>query len=140
MIAITCRLPGRGAERQITERQILKRKFPFCFPVYSILCAVLICNVDRASAQSPADIRRVLDGKMLPGEEVATFERSDLLYPATVVKRGSTIRPLPPVGRQLKNVNFQIGNKKYDLFDYLSSPLTRAIPHPSRSVESGKSG
>lgn len=32
---------------------------------------------------------------MLPGEEVATFERSNLLYPATVVKRGSTIRPLP---------------------------------------------
>jgi CubicO group peptidase (beta-lactamase class C family) len=81
---------------------------------------VLICSVDRASSQTPADIRKVLDGKMLPGEEIAIFERSDALYPSSMVRRGGAIRPLQPAGRQLKNVNFQIGNKEYDLFDYLA--------------------
>ena len=116
MIAITSRLPvpRRGG------RQILKRKCSFFFLACLILFAVLICSVDRASSQTPADIRKVLDGKMLPGEEIAIFERSDALYPSSMVRRGGAIRPLQPAGRQLKNVNFQIGNKEYDLFDYLA--------------------
>jgi len=57
---------------------------------------------------------------MLPGEEVATFERSEALYPSDVVRRGSVIRALPVADKRMESVSFQIGDKRYDLFDYLA--------------------
>jgi CubicO group peptidase (beta-lactamase class C family) len=88
--------------------------------LYLILAVVLSCSVNEAQSQQPADIRIVLDGRMLPGEEVATFERSETLYPFKVVSRGSVIRTIPVAERRLENVKFQIGDKRYDLFDYLA--------------------
>lgn len=97
-----------------------KTRWALHLVIYLIVSATWSCSVDRAYAQAPADIRKVLDGKMLPGEEVTTFERSDLLYPADVVKRGSAIRILGASDRKLESVTFQIENKRYDLYDYLA--------------------
>ena len=92
------------------------------FSVYLILAVALTCGTDAAQSQQPglADTHSVLDGRMLPGEEVATFERSETLYPVEAVSCGNVIRPLPVAGRRLKNIIFRVGDKQYDLFDYLA--------------------
>ena len=92
------------------------------FLAYLILAVALTCGTDAARSHlpAPADIRRVLDGRMRPEEEVATFERSETLYPVKVVHRGSVTRTLPVADRRLENVTFQLGDKQYDLFDYLA--------------------
>jgi CubicO group peptidase (beta-lactamase class C family) len=92
------------------------------FFVYLTLAVALTCGAEAAHSQQPVpgNIRRVLDGKMLPKEEVATFERSETLYPVKVVGRGRFIRALPVAERRLENVSFQLGDKQYDLFDYLA--------------------
>jgi hypothetical protein len=97
-----------------------KIRLAFQLVIYLIISAIWSCSVDRAYPQTTPDIRKVLDGRILPGEEVTTFERSNLLYPADVVKRGSTIRPLATARHKLENVTFQIENKRYDLYDYLA--------------------
>ena len=81
------------------------------FFVYLLLAVALTCGDNAAHAQQPglADIHTVLDGRMPPGEEVATFERSETLYPVEVVSRGNVIRPLPVAGRRLKNAIFRWG-------------------------------
>jgi hypothetical protein len=82
------------------------------FPAYLILAVALICGAYAAHSHqtAPANIRTVLDGKMLPKEEVATFERSETLYPIKVVHRGSVIRTLPVADQRLENVTFQLGD------------------------------
>jgi hypothetical protein len=58
---------------------VLKTRRVFHLVICLIVSATWSCSVDRAYAQAPADIRKVLDGKTLPGEEVTTFElRVDL--------------------------------------------------------------
>jgi CubicO group peptidase (beta-lactamase class C family) len=57
---------------------------------------------------------------MLPDEEVATFRAADRLYPSNLVARGSFVRAFPVSTRELGNVTFQVGDKRYDLFDYLA--------------------
>ncbi len=90
------------------------------FSVSVILALALVCGGEAAQSQQPANIRTVLDGKMLPREEVAIFERSETLYPVKVVHRGSVIRALPVASRRLENITFQVGDRQYDLFDYLA--------------------
>jgi CubicO group peptidase (beta-lactamase class C family) len=87
---------------------------------YLVLAAACTFGGHYAESQQSTDIRRVLDGRMLPGEEVATFERSETLYPSDVVRRGSVIRALPVADKRIESVLFQIGDKRYDLFDYLA--------------------
>jgi CubicO group peptidase (beta-lactamase class C family) len=68
-----------------------------------------------------ADIRQVLEGKMLPDVEVRTFEHSETLYPSEIVARGGGISTLPPTQRRIQNVHFVSNGKQYDLFDYLAA-------------------
>jgi CubicO group peptidase (beta-lactamase class C family) len=65
--------------------------------------------------------RQVFDGKMLPRVEVATFERSDTLFPVKIVERKGPMRALPASQMPLKNFQFESGGKNYDLFDYLAN-------------------
>lgn len=90
------------------------------FFAYLILASALTFGGHHAEPQQSTDIRRVLDGRMLPGEEVATFERSETLYPSDVVRRGGVIRALPVADKRIESVLFQIGDQRYDLFDYLA--------------------
>jgi CubicO group peptidase (beta-lactamase class C family) len=88
--------------------------------VWAILIGTLGYCTGFPQSQQPADIRSVLDGKMLPGEEVWAFEHSDTLYPVAQVERGGAVRALPATVAPLRDVTFQIGGKPYDLFDYLA--------------------
>jgi CubicO group peptidase (beta-lactamase class C family) len=124
--AMSIRLMPRGRARDVTsslqvpnqidqERLVAEMKR---FLIYLVTAVILTRGV--AHAQQPLDIRTVLDGRMLPQEEVAAFERSETLYPVRVVSRGAVIGTLPIADRRLENVEFQIGDKRYDLFDYLA--------------------
>jgi CubicO group peptidase (beta-lactamase class C family) len=74
-----------------------------------------------ALSQQPVGPRQMFDGKMLPGEEVATFEHSDTLFPVNIAIRKGEVRPLPPSAVRLpQNLQFRSDGKDYDLFDYLA--------------------
>ena len=60
------------------------------------------------------------DGKMLPGEEVETFEHSDALFPVNIAARKGEVRSLLPSSFRLKNIQFRFEGHDYDLFDYLA--------------------
>ncbi len=70
------------------------------------------------AAQQPADARQMFDGAMKPDVAVKTFEHSDTLFPVRVVVHGGTVRKFPAGKTPLKNVVFETGGKRYDLFDY----------------------
>jgi len=85
------------------------------------VCALLLLSSTVAgSAQEIAPPRQVFDGAMTPDLEVRTFARSDELFPARLVEKGSAARKLPVAKTPLKNVKFEAGGKQYDLFDYLA--------------------
>ena len=84
-------------------------------------CAlVLLCCAMVGLAQEIAAPRQVYDGAMTPDLEVRTFARSDELFPVRLVEKGNSVRSLPVAKTALKNVRFEAGGKKYDLFDYLA--------------------
>jgi len=85
-----------------------------------MLVALCCGSVLVVSAQEIATPRQVFDGAMTPDLEVRTFARSDELFPVRVVEHGSKVRELPKAKTSLKNVQFEAGGKKYDLFDYLA--------------------
>src|SRR5215467_1558309 len=89
-----------------------------------ILVAVLFAAAS-GSAQEIAPLRKVYDGAMLPAVEVKTFVHMDELLPMRVVDRGSKVRDLAKAKKQLEDVQFEAGGKKYDLYDYLS--LNRVV-------------
>jgi CubicO group peptidase (beta-lactamase class C family) len=71
-------------------------------------------------AHEMAGARQVYDGTMRPDVEVKTFAHSDELFSVREVQRGSAARELPKAKTPLKNVYFEAGGKRYDLFDYLA--------------------
>ena len=92
-------------------------KLLHAFALTLILSAASIVS---AAAQEMAGIRQVYDGMMRPDVEVKTFAHSEELFPVRVVERGSATRTLPKAKTPLKNVAFESGGKRYDLFDCLA--------------------
>jgi CubicO group peptidase (beta-lactamase class C family) len=90
--------------------------------VFACVLLVFGCVARRTSAQEKeiATPRQVFDGAMAPDLEVRTFSRSEELFPMRAVERGTKVRELPKGKTALKNVQFEAGGKKYDLFDYLA--------------------
>ncbi len=89
--------------------------------IYGILVGILLSAGSVPSlGQELAGARQVFDGKMLPSVEVATFERSETVFPFNLVQRKGPARPLPPAARKLTEVHFNSQGKGYDLFDYLA--------------------
>ncbi|TWU28532.1 serine hydrolase domain-containing protein [Bythopirellula polymerisocia] len=64
-------------------------------------------------------VRETYDGVLTPEMAVNTFRNIDRLFPARTVPRSLAPMPLPPAAVPLVNVSFQVGNKAYDLIDYL---------------------
>jgi CubicO group peptidase (beta-lactamase class C family) len=85
-----------------------------------LVVALLASSATALPAQQPNQMRRILDGRMLPDAEVHAFERSDLLYPSAVVARGQKVTPLAAAPHQLTDIHFRTGDKIYDLADYLA--------------------
>ena len=100
----------------------------FHWPWSAILVAIVLalCSTP-ASAQQRAGARQVFDGKMLPDVEVATFERSDALFPVNTVLRKGPVRPLPPTTAKLTDIHFKSEAHTFDLFDYLAYNRVAAL-------------
>ena len=96
---------------------MITKKLTQVFARLFLLAAVIAVP---SSAQEIATPRQVYDGEMTPDLEVKTFARSDELFPVRTVEKGSKVRPLPLAKTPLKNVQFETGGKRYDLFDYLA--------------------
>jgi hypothetical protein len=76
--------------------------------------------VELLPRSTPVQFNKYFSGTMLPGDEVATFEHSETLYPSRKVWRQGPVHPLPIAATQLKTVHFKSDGKEYDLFDYLA--------------------
>jgi CubicO group peptidase (beta-lactamase class C family) len=100
----------------------------FHWPWSAILVAIVLalCSTP-ASAQQRAGARQVFDGKMLPDVEVATFERSDALFPVNTVLRKGPVRPFPPTTAKLTDIHFKSEAHTFDLFDYLAYNRVAAL-------------
>jgi len=73
-----------------------------------------------ALSQQRVGPRQMYDGKMLPSEEVTTFEHSDELFPVNLAQRKGDIRPLAQSPTRLSEIKFVSEGKDYDLYDYLA--------------------
>ncbi len=65
-------------------------------------------------------VRQVYDGSLMPDLQVSTFRNIDRLFPTRVVRRGSSVYPLPRSQNQLTRLGFHSKGTDYDLVDYLS--------------------
>jgi len=87
---------------------------------YTLASTLVLSAVVSTAAQDMAGTRQVYDGTMRPDVEVKTFTHYDELFPVRTVERGGATRKLPRARTALKNVYFEAGGKRYDLFDYLA--------------------
>jgi hypothetical protein len=60
----------------------------------SLVTIVLVKGCVAAVGQQPATVSQILAGTMLPGDEVATFEHSETLYPFSRVPRKGPVLQL----------------------------------------------
>ena len=72
-------------------------------------------------------IRQIYDGVLTPEMAVNTFRNIDRLFPTRTVPRSSIPMPLPPASVPLKNVDFSVDGKHYDLDDYLDLNRVAAL-------------
>jgi CubicO group peptidase (beta-lactamase class C family) len=88
--------------------------------VCTFASTLVLSAVASTRAQDRAEPRQLYDGTMRPDVEVKTFAHYEELFPVRKVERGSATRKLPKASTPLKNVYFEAGGKRYDLFDYLA--------------------
>src|SRR5262249_27469078 len=87
---------------------------------YKLASTLVLSAVVSTAAQDMGGTRQVYDGTMRPDVEGKTFAHYDELFPVRTVERGGATRKLPRARTALKNVYFEAGGKRYDLFDYLA--------------------
>jgi CubicO group peptidase (beta-lactamase class C family) len=72
-------------------------------------------------------VQEVYDGALLPDLQVSTFRNIERLFPTRAIRRGSSVHPLPPSDKPLKNVRFKSEGNDYDLYDYVSLNRVSAL-------------
>ncbi|WP_434568829.1 serine hydrolase domain-containing protein [Pseudomonas sp. Z3-8] len=76
---------------------------------------------DYPHAQEPiGTVEQIYDGAMLPDLAVSTYRNIDRLFPTHRIKAGDHPYALPKSDKQLPNVRFTVGDKKYDLYDFVA--------------------
>lgn len=76
---------------------------------------------DYPHAQEPiGTVEQVYDGAMLPDLAVSTYRNIDRLFPTSRIKAGDNPYALPKSDKPLTNVRFTVGDKKYDLYDFVA--------------------
>jgi CubicO group peptidase (beta-lactamase class C family) len=81
----------------------------------------------QAANSQMAGLRQLYDGTMLPGVEVTTFSHADTLLPVRIVRRGPASHPLPKRAKPFPPINFDIGGRHLDLYDYLATNRVAGI-------------
>jgi CubicO group peptidase (beta-lactamase class C family) len=102
--------------------------FVFSVSLTSAACArraqeaqTIQSNLDQYphAAEPIGTVREVYDGVLTPEMAVNTFRNIDLLFPTRTVRHGLAPMPLPSASTPLKTLSFRVGDKRYDLDDYL---------------------
>lgn len=76
---------------------------------------------DYPHAREPiGTVEQIYDGAMLPDLAVSTYRNIDRLFPTHRIKAGDHPYALPKSDKQLSNVRFTVGDKKYDLYDFVA--------------------
>jgi len=65
-------------------------------------------------------VRQVYDGALMPDLQANTFRSIDRLFSTRLVKRGSSVYPLPQSDNPLTSLSFSSQGTSYDLYDYVS--------------------
>lgn len=65
-------------------------------------------------------VRRVYEGKLLPGIQVDTFRNAEALFATRTVRRGTVTKPLAYAAPQLSDLSIRSRGAEFDLFDYIS--------------------
>jgi len=65
-------------------------------------------------------VRELYDGTLWPDTLVRTLSQVDRLFPTRTVTRGRHVHPLPTSSRPWPDIRFSVGDKGYDLADYLA--------------------
>lgn len=90
------------------------------------IAVLAICAAGLGLSQAPGGtdpigkVEDIYNGMLRPDIQVNTFRHIDRLFPTRTIHRGTTVYPLPASPVQLKNIEFTSGNRKHDLFEYLS--------------------
>jgi len=71
------------------------------------------------AAEPIGTVREVYDGMLTPEMAVNTYRNIDRLFPTRTVRHGLMPMPLPSASTPLKTLSFRVGDKRYDLDDYL---------------------
>lgn len=72
-------------------------------------------------------VEQIYDGALLPDDAVSTFRNIDRLFPTRTIKAGGKILELPKADKQLTNVEFKVGDKDYDLYDFMALDSMTAL-------------
>jgi hypothetical protein len=76
---------------------------------------------DYPHSQEPiGTVEQIYDGAMLPDVAVSTYRNIDRLFPTHRIKAGDHPYALAKSEKQLPDVRFTVGDKKYDLYDFVA--------------------
>lgn len=96
-------------------------------PIVLVVVTQVACSQPVAPATSDArqdepigTVRAVYDGRLFPDIQVNTFRNIDRLFPTRVVRRGNTVRELPPGEPALDDFSFELDGENFDIYDVLS--------------------
>jgi len=60
-------------------------------------------------------------------KQVVTVRDQDNDWPVRVIRRGDTVRPLPPHARSLEDLTFEVGDVRLNLSDYMARSRTAGL-------------
>jgi CubicO group peptidase (beta-lactamase class C family) len=88
--------------------------------VFSLALLLAPGNAQEKAKEKIGDVRALYDGKLFPDVQVNTFQHIDQLFPSRKIARGNSLYPLPRSSSPLTDLEFTSGNRKHDLFEFLS--------------------
>ena len=59
--------------------------------------------------------------------QAATFRNQDQVWPVRVIRRGDTVRPLPPHARSLADLTYEVGDIRLSPSDYMARHRTAGL-------------
>jgi len=62
-----------------------------------------------------------------PENQAATFRSQDQVWPHRVIRRGETVRPLPPHARSLEDLTFEAGDVRLSVSDFMARRRTAGL-------------
>jgi CubicO group peptidase (beta-lactamase class C family) len=62
-----------------------------------------------------------------PENQAATFRNLDRIHPVRVIRRGETVRPLPPHARSLADLTYELGGVRLSVDDFMARRRTAGL-------------